>query len=91
MPLKIILIGSAARLEMTSQSDIDLVVVLPDDIDQKKAVKSIYQNRAPSDFPTDLLVYNESEFLQRAAVGGICAIAQAEGCIVFERSMNEPV
>ncbi len=83
-PEKIILFGSAARGEMTSSSDLDLLVV-KDHCHQRKTAALIYRNlprpRPPVDvvvvWPEDLLRHKDSYWL-------VIAPALREGRTVYE-------
>lgn len=59
-PTRVILFGSAARGEMRTDSDLDLLVVMPDGSDHKRALDALnYGVRIR--FPKDLLVVTEGE------------------------------
>ena len=85
-PNRVILFGSAARLEMTDASDIDLILIFPDDHDVRTTKNIVYKARPKDDWPQDLLFYTEQEFDSSLAKGGGAAyVAAAEGVILFEK------
>ncbi len=55
-PLKIILFGSAARGEMKQDSDIDLLVVMPEGIHRRRAAQLLYRQISGLGVPFDILV-----------------------------------
>lgn len=60
-PVRVILFGSAARGQMGPDSDLDVLVVMPDDADQNQASKAIYRGLRGLGFATDALVIGESD------------------------------
>lgn len=60
-PVRVILFGSAARGQMGPDSDLDVLVVMPDEVDQNKASKAIYRGLRGLGFATDALVVGESD------------------------------
>ena len=55
-PTKVILFGSAARGVRHRNSDIDLLVVVPDGTPRRKTAQSIYRNVTTKGVPFDLVV-----------------------------------
>lgn len=55
-PLRIILFGSAARGEMRAESDIDVLVVVPDGTHRRKTAQQIYVNLIGFGLPVDVVV-----------------------------------
>jgi predicted nucleotidyltransferase len=55
-PLRIILFGSAARGEMGPNSDIDLLVVMPQGIHRRRTAQLLYQKITGLGVPFDILV-----------------------------------
>jgi predicted nucleotidyltransferase len=82
-PVRIILIGSASRKEMTTASDVDFVIVLKETADQKEIRKAIALSRKGDPWPQDVLLVTEEEFQSRSQIGGILWIAAQEGIEVF--------
>ena len=60
-PVRIILFGSAARSEMGPHSDLDVLVVLPEDVDRVAVWEDIYLNLIGFGHPTDVIVTTESD------------------------------
>jgi predicted nucleotidyltransferase len=55
-PLKIILFGSAARGNATADSDIDLLVVMPEGVHRRKTARYLYKHLGETGTPVDILV-----------------------------------
>jgi len=86
-PLRIILFGSHARSEAGSESDIDLLVVLPDVTDKRRAAIEI--RRVLTDLPVskDIIVTSPAEIARRGdLVGTVLRPALREGKVLYERS-----
>ena len=60
-PLRIILFGSAARGEIGPNSDLDVLVVMPNGIHRRKTVQEIYRNLWGFGFAKDIIVVTESD------------------------------
>lgn len=60
-PLRIILFGSAARGEMGPNSDLDVLVVMPDGIHRRKTAQNIYRQMWGLGFAKDIVVVTESD------------------------------
>jgi predicted nucleotidyltransferase len=65
-PLRIILFGSAARGQMGPNSDLDVLVVMPDGADRKEIWKRVYLNLFGLGVAKDLLIATESEMRKHA-------------------------
>ncbi len=63
-PVKIILFGSAAEERMGRDSDIDLLVVVPDNIHRRNTAKSIYRKLSGMGFSKDIVVVTEGDLEQ---------------------------
>ena len=86
-PVRIILFGSTVRGETDSDSDIDLLVVLPKVENKRRA--SVAIRRALSDLPVskDIFVTTPDEIQKRGnLVGDILKAALSEGTVIYERS-----
>jgi len=86
-PLRIILFGSHARGEAAADSDVDLLVVLPDPTDRRQAAIAI--RRVLSDFlvPKDIIVTTPEEIQRRGhLVGTVLRPALREGRLLYERT-----
>ena len=55
-PLRIILFGSAARCEMSSGSDIDVLVVMPEGVHRRQTAQLLYRQIRGLGIPFDILV-----------------------------------
>ena len=55
-PLRIILFGSAARGEMGPDSDIDVLVVMPDGVHRRQTAQFLYRQIRGLGVPFDILV-----------------------------------
>lgn len=88
-PLKIVLFGSHARGEAHAQSDVDLLVVMPDDwtgTRQREAAVGIL--RSLSDLPVykDIVVTTPEEIARRGhVVGTVLRQALREGRALYEQ------
>jgi len=59
-PLRIVLFGSAARGEMGPDSDIDIMVVMPDGTHRLNTTRYLYRRMFGSGFPVDIVVATPS-------------------------------
>lgn len=86
-PLRIILFGSQARGAAGPGSDVDLLIVLPEVADKRRAAIEI--RRALADFPVckDIIVTTPEEIARRGdLVGTILRPALREGQVLYERT-----
>jgi predicted nucleotidyltransferase len=60
-PCRIILFGSGARGTMTHDSDLDLLVILPDGISRRAKTQSLYRVLADMPYATDVVVATVSD------------------------------
>ena len=60
-PLRIILFGSAAREDMRPDSDLDILVVVPDGQHRGKTVATIYRNLIGFGIPVDVVAATETD------------------------------
>ena len=67
--VKIILFGSYALGEATSDSDVDLLVIMETNLPPAERRISISRLLRPRPFPVDILVYTPSEIQQRITEG----------------------
>lgn len=85
-PLRIVLFGSHARGEATRHSDIDLLVVMPNDVDRRKAPVSMLVALADLPIAKDVVVTTPAEIARRGdLVGTVLRPALREGRVVHER------
>ncbi len=68
-PLRIILFGSRARGEARQDSDLDLLIILPDGSSSSEVRKSIGRALISPFASFDLIVYTESEFGKKRLEG----------------------
>ena len=60
-PLRIILFGSAARGTMGQDSDLDLLVVVPDGVHRRQTAQAVYKSLRGIGFAKDVVVVTESD------------------------------
>ena len=85
-PVQVILFGSHAHGDAGPESDIDLLVVLPQAANKRQAAIEI--RRALKDFPVskDIIVTTPDEIARRGnLVGDILRPALREGKVIYER------
>jgi predicted nucleotidyltransferase len=63
-PRRIILFGSAARGDMRPDSDLDILVVVPDGTPRRQTAQTIYQNLIGLRAAVDVVVATESDLQQ---------------------------
>ena len=63
-PRRIILFGSGAREQMGPQSDLDLLVVMPDGVHRRRTAQTVYQSLGGLGFAKDVVVVTESDLQQ---------------------------
>jgi len=88
-PVKVILFGSHARGDARPGSDIDLLVVLPEVDNKRKAAVEI--RRALAGFPEgkDIIVTTQEEIVRRGnLVGTVLRSALREGKVIYERDRS---
>lgn len=88
-PVRILLFGSHARGEAGPESDVDLLVVLPEVADKRQAAVEI--RRALREFPVckDIIVTTLEEIARRGdLVGTVLRPALREGKVLYERGIS---
>jgi predicted nucleotidyltransferase len=86
-PVKIILFGSHARGEAGPESDIDLLVVLPEIANKHQAAVAIRRVLTDLPVPKDIVVTTPEEIARRGdLVGTVLRPALREGKVLYERS-----
>jgi predicted nucleotidyltransferase len=60
-PLRVVLFGSAARGEMGPESDLDLLVVMPEGTHRRKTAQQLYRTLDGRGRPVDLIVATPSD------------------------------
>ena len=64
-PLRVILFGSAARGEMGPDSDIDLLVIMPDGTHRRHTMEELHRLFMGLPFPVDVIVATPSDLQRR--------------------------
>jgi predicted nucleotidyltransferase len=85
-PLRIILFGSAARGPVHPDSDVDLLIVMPEGTHRRKTAQGLYLKLRGAPVPFDLLVATPSDLdRHRENVGLIYRTILREGVEVYAR------
>jgi predicted nucleotidyltransferase len=83
-PLRVVLFGSAARGEMGPESDLDLLVVMPEGTHRRKTAQQLYRTLDGQGHPFDLIVATPSDLEKhKDAVGLIYRDILREGREVY--------
>ena len=83
-PLKIILFGSAVRGKMGPDSDVDVLVVMPDGTHRRHTAQYLYQTIRGIKVPYDILVATSSDLEeQRDNIGLIYYTVLREGKTIY--------
>lgn len=86
-PLQIILFGSLARGDEHQDSDIDLVVVLPEVTDRHAAAVAVRRATASLPVPIDVIAVDPEEIRRRGdELGHVLRPALREGQVVHDRA-----
>jgi len=89
-PRLVILFGSAARGEMTDQSDLDFMLIFDTSADCRLASRCLRQGTLLAPVPVDLICVATPDYLRKRTVGGICMIAAEDGRVLYrDPSWNE--
>ena len=84
-PERIVLFGSAANDTMTEDSDIDLLIVLPQIADRNKEYLRIRRALRDVPYPFDLVLVTSQWFeATKGMIGGIAYPAETEGCVIYD-------
>lgn len=70
-PLRIILFGSAARGQMGPNSDLDVLVIMPDGVHRRNTIKFLYRQLYGFGFAKDIIVATESDIREHAENPGL--------------------
>jgi len=83
-PLRIILFGSAARNDISPDSDIDLLIVVPEGTHRRRVAQQLYREIAGIGIPYDLVVATPDDIARhRHNIGLIYRSALQEGREVY--------
>ena len=83
-PLRLILFGSAARGEMGSDSDVDLLVIVQKPIHRRDLAGKIYQNLHGIPVSVDVVVVTENDIREFGdKIGTVLYPALKEGVVVY--------
>ncbi|MGB6064439.1 MAG: nucleotidyltransferase domain-containing protein [Desulfomonilaceae bacterium] len=66
-PKRVILFGSAARGEMGSHSDLDILVIMPDGAHRRRTAQTIYCSLAGLGLAKDIVVATENDVREHGA------------------------
>lgn len=84
-PDKIVLFGSCARGDITYDSDVDLLVIMPVVRTRREAAKEIYLSLMDFPVPTDIIVNTPEDVEEYGElVGTILRPALREGRVMYE-------
>ena len=85
-PSRVVLFGSQARGDANEWSDVDLLVVLPNGTDRRKAAVEIHRTLGDIPVAKDIVVTTPDEISRRGnIVGGVLHEALQEGRHIYER------
>ena len=85
-PLKIILFGSRARGNARPDSDVDLLVVMPDGTDRRATAVAMYRRLADVPFAKDVIVTTPRDIERRFDdVSSVLLPAMEQGMVLHER------
>lgn len=86
-PRQVILFGSLAHGAGHADSDVDLLVVLPEVTDKRKAAIQIRRALAEFNVPKDIVVTTPADIKKFAAIkGSFLRSALIEGKVLYERA-----
>lgn len=89
-PERIILFGSYARGDAHPDSDVDLLVVMPDGTDRRKTAIAIKEALHDVRIPKDVIVTTPDLIARRGhLIGTILHPALREGKMLYDQSRNE--
>lgn len=86
-PLKTILFGSQVTGQATSESDIDLLVVLPTVTSRRRTAIAMRRSLADLPIGKDIIVTTPEEIARRGGiVGTVLYQALTDGCVIYEQA-----
>src|SRR5438067_1017558 len=84
-PLQVILFGSRARGDARPRSDVDLLVVIPDDRDRRRAWKDAHDALRDFRVPNDVIVATPGEVTRFGnLIGMVIRPALRHGKVLYE-------
>ncbi|MFH1085559.1 MAG: nucleotidyltransferase domain-containing protein [Chloroflexota bacterium] len=87
-PERIILFGSAARGEMRSTSDLDVLVMAPAGTHRRQLTQAIYERLIGLGVPVDIVVVTSDDVERYGQAAGLVLVlepALREGLVLYER------
>nr|MDO8097696.1 nucleotidyltransferase domain-containing protein [Candidatus Njordarchaeota archaeon] len=87
--LKIIIFGSFARKNVRSDSDLDVVAVMPSNMSGKEWMRRIY-DEADRDVDCDILAFTNDELEKAIPVSTFIRYALQTGKVVYEKGSCSP-
>ena len=85
-PDQIVLFGSRARGDARKDSDVDLLVVMPNGTDQHEAEVAMYMALRDAPLPKDIIVATPDDVKDpRALAGTVLQAALRDGIVLHER------
>ena len=86
-PERIILFGSRARGDAQPESDVDLLVVMPDGTDETDTTVAMHALLHTMPLPKDIVVSTPSEIARRGHIqGNVLYECLRRGVVLYERS-----
>jgi tRNA nucleotidyltransferase (CCA-adding enzyme) len=79
-PLRIVLFGSAARGEMRLDSDIDVLIVMPEDVHRRRTAQDIHQQLYCRSRSHSHQQSRNNRRSQRTGRGSLACICRKSGC-----------
>lgn len=86
-PVRIYLFGSVARGDFNEDSDLDFLVVVPDNVpDEKLRSGAVYNAVSGTGFPKDIVPWRQTDFEARAqwVVASLPATVMREGKLLYD-------
>jgi uncharacterized protein len=83
-PLRIVMFGSAARKDIGPDSDVDLLVIMPEGTQRRSTAQKLYKEISGIGLPFDVLIATPSDILKhKDNIGLIYRSALREGREVY--------
>ena len=90
-PLRVILFGSHARGAAGPDSDVDLLVVMPETVHKRQTAIAIRRLLSDAPVPKDILVTDPEEVARRGDLpGSVLRTALREGVSLYDRGRARP-